>query len=146
MKSPAILKRCCLKARYENVSAKMVTAVPNESYLSPRLTVAISCCHLLPPPIRPANSTARVQRVSDRYTQGLQSHTTACHTPRHWFRIRTNCSNMSGNTTRFSILFNCSENGSSFLGCIITIICSASISNHQIRQISNRHAIKRVTT
>jgi len=100
----------------------------------------------LPPPIRPANSTAGVQRVSDRYTEGLQSHATACHTRRHWFCIRTNCRGMFGNATRFSILFNCSENSSSVLGCIISIICNASINNHQIRQISSRHAINKVST
>ena len=65
----------------------------------------------------------------------------------HWFCVRTNCScNVFGNTTRSSILFNCSENSSSLLGCIISIICNASISNHQIRQISNRHAINNVST
>lgn len=114
---------------------------------------AAYCCHLLLPPVtsnhhQPDLQTA--QRECSEYQTAIRKDCghiplPATH-PRHWFCSRANCCSVPGYTTRFSTLFNCSENSSSLLGCIISIICNAPISNHQIRQISNRHAINNAST
>jgi len=104
---------------------------------------------LLPPLVATCYHRQSDVQTAQRECSECQSairNTTARHTSRHWFCIRTNCSSRFGNTTGFSILFNCSENSSSLLGCIISIICNASISNHQIRQVPSRHAINKAST
>jgi hypothetical protein len=58
--------------KYGNVLAKVVTAVPNKAYCPPRLSAAISCCHLLPPPTSTANSRATACRLSQYCTSGFQ--------------------------------------------------------------------------
>jgi len=129
-----------------------LTGYPLHSLVSPSLLLScVTVCHHISNAVyhhQPDLPTA--QRECSECQTAIRNDCShiplACHTPRHWLCSRTNCSSLFGNTTTFSILFNCSGNRSSLLGCIISIICNASISNHQIRHISNRHAINNVST